>query len=1174
MPAALDLPKRQPQAVSSSASTWAGYAELHCRSNFTFLEGASHPDELVQRAVELGYTALAITDRNSLAGIVRAFAAAKESTLKLITGAEITPADGPPLVLWATDRAAYGRLCRLITCGRRRAEKGACLLTVSDIAEHAEGLLAGLTTHSPPPSLFTAAAASAASPLNSHQATPDPAIVRSPFTSFPNPSSQRQSFPAAQNKQDPDQQAPQQLTAKHLTQPQQEIRSTAASERPLLDYLGQYRDIFGDRCYFLAELHYGPDDEQVLDWMLQLAKQAGLPAVAAGDVCYHIPARMPLQQVLTAIQYNTTVAELGPRLLPHARRHLRSREELRAIFARAPELLQRTLDIARRCSFSLSELRYEYPEELAPPGETPHEYLTRLAEEGARQRYGRVPEKVRQQLRYELKLIADLKYEAFFLTVYDIVQFARSRRILCQGRGSAANSTVCYCLGVTAVDPMETDLLFERFISRERNEAPDIDVDFEHERREEVIQYIYEKYGRDRAGLAATVITYRPRSAIRDVGKALGLSLDRVEVLTKQVDHRAEDTLLPQRCQQAGIDPNSGVGQQLLRFVEEILGFPRHLSQHVGGMVITRGALCELTPIENAAMTDRTVIEWDKDDLDTLGILKVDCLALGMLTAIHRCWQLLERHLGRSVSIDEVPRDDTRVFDMICRADTVGVFQIESRAQMSMLPRLRPRRFYDLVIEVAIVRPGPIQGNMVHPYLRRRNGEEAITYPNPEIQKVLHRTLGVPLFQEQAMQLAMVAAGFTPGEADQLRRAMGAWRRTGLMDRFRQQLVAGMQERGYTLEFAESLFNQIRGFGEYGFPESHAASFAILAYVSAWIKYYYPAVFTAALINSQPMGFYAPAQLIRDAREHGVQVLPVDVNRSYWDCDLEPIEQGVDSGPDQPPTSFSGPARKAPSHAAHTSAANSVSTDQRDPPSSSHALRLGFRLVRGLRQTELEALVAERQAHGPFQSLAELTQRTRISAATLQRLAESDAFRSLGHDRRAALWQSLVPPSSSQPMPLFDSAETEDAPTPRLPALSSQEEVFADYRMAGVTLRQHPISFLREHFQNLGIITAQQLRTCPTNRAVRVAGLVLMRQRPSTAKGITFVTLEDETGTINLVIRPGVWKLYDLIARNSSALIAHGVLERKQEIIHVVVRQLADLATQLGELTNKTRDFR
>ena len=1112
MPAAPELPKRQPRSASSAAVNAAGYAELHCRTNFTFLEGASHPDELVQRAVELGYSALAITDRNSLAGIVRAYAAAKESPLKLVVGAEITPLDAPPIVLWATDRAAYGRLCQLITCGRRRAAKGSCLLTVADIAEHADGLLAGLTASSD----------------------------------------------------------------RHPQKKDSDLTPTQAATRSWIEYLCNYRDIFGDRSYLLAELHYGPDDQQVLDWLLHLAQQTGLPAVAAGDVHYHTPLRMPLQQILTAIQYNTTVAELGSHLLPNARRHLRPHEELRTLFARAPELLYRTLEVAQRCTFSLGELRYEYPEELAPVGETPHGYLTRLAEEGARQRYGRVPEKVRQQLRHELQLIADLQYEAFFLTVYDIVRFARSRQILCQGRGSAANSTVCYCLGVTAVDPMETDLLFERFISRERNEAPDIDVDFEHERREEVIQYIYEKYGRDRAGLAATVISYRPRSAIRDVGKALGLSLDRVEVLSKQVDHRAEETLLPERCQQAGIDPHSLVGQQLIRFVDEILGFPRHLSQHVGGMVITRGTLSELTPIENAAMADRTVIEWDKDDLDTLGILKVDCLALGMLTAIRRCWELVTRHLGRTWSIDEVPRDDPQVFEMICRADTVGVFQIESRAQMSMLPRLRPRRFYDLVIEVAIVRPGPIQGNMVHPYLRRRNGEEVITYPNPEIQKVLHRTLGVPLFQEQAMQLAMVAAGFTPGEADQLRRAMGAWRRTGLMDRFRQKLMTGMLERGYTTEFAESLFQQIRGFGEYGFPESHAASFAILAYVSAWIKYYYPAVFTAALINSQPMGFYAPAQLIRDARDHGVCVLPIDINRSTWNCDLEPLSTDSSRNSDPPIASTMTPDPIAVSAAGRQMKPPpaSIPGSESTHATAGHALRLGFRLVRGLRETEIAALVKEREANGPFRSLAELTQRTRISAATVQRLAEADAFQSLGQDRRAALWQSLVPPAGTHPMPLFDAEETDDIPAPTLPALSSQEEVFADYRYAGVTLRQHPVAFVREELKKLGIITAQQLRAYPTNRAVRVAGLVLMRQRPSTAKGITFVTLEDETGTVNLVIRPGVWKHYDLIARQSSALIAHGLLERKHEIIHVVVRQLADLATQLGELTNKTRDFR
>ncbi|MEO8497203.1 MAG: error-prone DNA polymerase, partial [Planctomycetota bacterium] len=837
--------KRRPQSaikIDSSASRKLSYAELHCRTNFSFLEGASHADELVNRAIELGYSALAITDRHSLAGVVRAHAAAKDSNLKLLIGAEIVPADAAPIVLLATDRAAYGRLARLLTLGRRRAPKGECELTIDDIAQHSEGLLAV-------------------------------------------------------------------------------VQSSHHAER---DGYFEYRDIFADRCSLLAELHYGTNDAERLEQLVQLSQQTGLPLVAAGDVHYHVPQRMVLQHVLTAIRHGTTVEALGDRLLPNAERHLRTLDEIQQVFARVPDAVRRTMELADRCTFSLNDLRYEYPVELAPAGQTPLEYLRELTWQGACGRYhDNVPESIQRQLEHELAIIEDLRYEAFFLTVYDIVQFARSRNILCQGRGSAANSSVCFCLGITAVDPTETDLLFERFVSRERNEAPDIDVDFEHERREEVLQYVYNKYGRDRAGLAATVITYRPRSAIRDVGKALGLSLDRIDALAKNIDGRSEDTVLAKRCEQSGVDPRSRVGRQLMTLVNEILGFPRHLSQHVGGMVITQGPLCELVPIENAAMVDRTVIQWDKDDLDELGILKVDCLALGMLTAIHRCFDLIERHHGRQLTIANISQDDRAVYDMITRAETVGVFQIESRAQMSMLPRLRPERFYDIVIEVAIVRPGPIQGDMVHPYLDRRDRARRGETIEPicaddKVNKVLERTLGVPLFQEQAMQLAVVAAGFTPSEADQLRKAMGGWRRPGLIDSFRQKFFQGMLERGHPEAFAERLFKQISGFGEYGFPESHAASFAKLAYVSAWLRHHYQAAFTAALINSQPMGFYAPAQLVRDARERRdtpVEVRPIDVNHSDWDCTLE---------------------------------------------NDGKALRLGLRLVRGLQSATVDVLVRAR----------------------------------------------------------------------------------------------------------------------------------------------------------------------------------------------------------------------
>ncbi|HEX2477098.1 MAG TPA: error-prone DNA polymerase, partial [Lacipirellulaceae bacterium] len=743
------------------------YAELHCKTNFSFLEGASHPDELVRRAAELGYGALAVTDRNSLAGVVRAHIAAKEVELPLVIGAEITPVDASPVVLWATDRASYGRLCRLITRGRRQAPKGECALSLNEVAEFAQGLVAGIQ----PPAL--------------------PGVMNHKQINDHDTNSKLHDHPSATRRK---------LKIWNA--------STKPPAEPGADGLSKYREVFGDRCYLLAELHYGADDQARLAELQQLSRTVGVPLVAAGDVHYHVPARMVLHDVLTAIRHRTTVAAAeGTLLFPNAERHLRPLEEIRALFAAAPEAIDRTIEIAERCRFSLGELRYEYPTELAPEGQTPLEYLTQLTWQGAAERYpGGVPEKVRRQLEYELELVRDLRYESYFLTVWDLVRFARSKNILCQGRGSAANSAVCYCLGVTSVDPATCDLLFERFVSRERNEAPDIDIDFEHERREEVLQYVYEKYGRERAGLAATVITYCSRSAIRDVGKALGLSLDRVDALAKHVEGYTHEPKLVGRAREVGVDPASDLGRRLVYCVNEIIGFPRHLSQHVGGMVMTQGPLCEMVPIENAAMEDRTVIEWDKDDLDELGILKVDCLCLGMLTAIHKCFDLVREHHGRDLTLATVPKEDPDVYDMICRADTIGVFQIESRAQMSMLPRLKPRRFYDLVIEVAIVRPGPIQGNMVHPYLRRRAGEEEEAYPNDAIRQVLEKTLGVPIFQEQAMRLAVVAAGFTPGEADQLRRAMAAWRRPGLIDQFRKKLLDGMRANNLPEEFAQRVY--------------------------------------------------------------------------------------------------------------------------------------------------------------------------------------------------------------------------------------------------------------------------------------------------------------------------------------------------------------------------------
>jgi error-prone DNA polymerase len=1087
------------------------YAELHCKTNFSFLEGASHADELVREAAELGYRALAITDRNSLAGVVRAHIAAKDTGLPLIVGAEITPTGAPPINLWATDRASYARLCRLLTRGRRAAPKGECALTLDDVAEFADGLLVGVTRQPPA----------------------EPGVPQVPSL--------------------------------HLTKPPAE---------PGADGLFAYREIFADRCYLLAELHYGANDAAQLERLQQLARTVNIPLVAAGDVYYHAPARMVLHDVVTAIRHRTTVAALeGRRLFPNAARHLRPLDEIRGMFAAAPEAVARTVEIADRCRFSLDELRYEYPTELAPAGQTPLEYLTELTWQGAAERYPEgLPEKIRGQLHYELELIRDLGYESYFLTVWDLVRFARSRNILCQGRGSAANSAVCYCLGVTSVDPATSDLLFERFISRERDEAPDIDIDFEHERREEVLQYVYEKYGRQRAALAATVITYCSRSAIRDVGKALGLSLDRVDALAKHVEGYTHEPKLVGRCRDIGVDPASALGRRLIYCVNEIIGFPRHLSQHVGGMVMTQGPLCEMAPIENAAMQGRTVIEWDKDDLDELGILKVDCLCLGMLTAIHKCFDLVREHHDRELTLATLPKEDRAVYDMICRADTIGVFQIESRAQMSMLPRLRPRCFYDLVIEVAIVRPGPIQGNMVHPFLRRRAGEEPETYPNDAIREVLEKTLGVPIFQEQAMRLAVVAAGFTPGEADQLRRAMAAWRRPGIIEQFRQKLLAGMRANNLPEEFARRVYQQIEGFGEYGFPESHAASFALLVYASAWLKHHYPAAFAAAMINSQPMGFYQPAQLVRDARDHNVVVRPVDVNFSNWNCTLEPRQPPAPQGADNV------------------------------------FLRLGLRILNGLGESVGETIERTREI-GPFTSIDDFARRTGLGQPFIKRLAEADAFASLGADRRQALWHALGQEKKRREMPLFNTleniadpfwvggidaatslqADESHAPpvpgqdgramsSPTLPTLKPYEQVVADYRTAGLSLRAHPISFYREQLDRLGITPANRLVDLADNAPVRVAGIVLLRQRPGTAKGITFVTLEDETGTINLVVHQHTWDRYYRIARGAPAWIVDGKIQTAPQsavpIIHVVAARLEALADQLRRLDVKTRDFR
>jgi error-prone DNA polymerase len=1023
------------------------YAELHCLSNFSFLEAASHPDELVARAAEQGYAALAITDANTLAGVVRANTATKDHPLKLIVGSEIRPTDAAPVVLWAKDRTGYANLCRLITTGRRRAPKGECQLSIEDIAQNHTHLVAG--------------------------------VVPTPH-----------------------------------------------AERLKLADCHRYREIFGESAYLLAELHQGPHDDYRVDWLNVLSRESTLPLVAANNVLFHTRERKPLHDVVTAIRHRRTVHEAAEFLEPNGARYLRPLKDIERFLANIPGAIDRTLEIADQCTFRLDELRYEYPEELAPAGMTPLQYLTQLTWQGAKERYpAGLPDKVRGLIEHELKLIEELHYEPYFLTVWDLVRFARSRNILCQGRGSAANSVVCFCLGVTSVDPERINVLFERFVSRERDEAPDIDVDFEHERREEVLQYLYEKYGRDRTGITAVTTTYRPRSAIRDVGKAIGFSLDLVDRLAKNADHYSRSNDYEQRCKEAGLDITSRIGRQFLWLVREILGFPRHLSQHTGGMVITRGPLHELVPIENAAMEGRTVVQWNKDDLDDLGILKVDCLSLGMLTAIRKCFELVEKTTGRKLTLATIPEGDPNVYDMICEADTIGVFQIESRAQMSMLPRLKPRCYYDLVIEVAIVRPGPIQGNMVHPYLRRRNGQEEESYPNEAIENVLKKTLGVPLFQEQCMQLAVVAAGFTPGEADQLRRAMGAWRRPGIIDQFRTRLLDGMAKHGLTGEFAERVFEQIRGFGEYGFPESHAASFALLVYVSAWLKHYYPAAFCASLINSQPMGFYAPSQLVKDSQNHGVEVHPADVNASDWDCTLNDGQ-----------------------------------------------LLLGMRSIIGLPESAARAVVDAR-TESLFTSVEDLAARANLTPSVVECLANANALASIAMPRRNALWEALAVKPKSKQRTLFDDEVIDESPAV-LPVMSQQDEVYADYKATGLSLRSHPMAFQRERLTPLGIVQTAILAELPNESRVRVAGIVILRQRPATAKGITFVTIEDETGTANLVVHPGTWERFREITRHSQAWIVHGRLERKDNVVHVVVRRLEDMAARLKYLPVKSRDFR
>jgi len=1048
------------------------YAELHCISNFTFLRGASHPEELVAEAARQGYRALALTDECSLAGVVKAHVAAREHGLHLVVGSEFRLDEELTLVLLAPDRQGYAELSGLITLARRRSPKGSYALQLRDFEINTRHCLA----------IWLPADA------------PSETLLRQGET---------------------------------------------------------LRELFPRRVWLGVEFLLGPGEQQRYLRRYQIANRLGLPMVACGDVHMHVAERKPLADTLCAIRLGTPVQGLGTRLAANAERHLRPLARLRRLYP--PALLEESARIAERCRFSLEELRYEYPEEVVPAGTTPAAWLRQLVLAGACARWpDGVPPRVQELIEKELALIRDLAYEYYFLTVHDIVQFARGRGILCQGRGSAANSAVCYCLCITEVDPDRIAVLFERFISKERNEPPDIDVDFEHERREEVIQYIYRKYTRERAALAATVISYRPRSAVRDVGKALGLDPPLVEKLAKSLSWWDRHGDLARRFEEENLAGASRMAAHFMRLVQEILGFPRHLSQHVGGFIITRTPIAALVPVENAAMPERTVIQWDKDDIEALGLLKVDILALGMLSAIRRSFALIREAHGVELDMSRIPAEDPCTYAMISRADTVGVFQIESRAQMAMLPRLKPRTFYDLVIEVAIVRPGPIQGDMVHPYLKRRQGLEPVTYPNEEVRAVLERTLGVPIFQEQVIKLAMVAAGFSGGEADQLRRAMAAWKRNGTLAAFEQKVIGGMLARGHSREFAERIFNQMKGFGDYGFPESHAASFALLAYASAWLKCHYPAAFCCALLNSQPMGFYSPSQLVQDLRRHGVSVLPADVDHSEWGCTLENGSRG------------NGVSRQNGVRDEFPSGNSSLTP---------FCLRLGLRQVSGFNAAAAERIVAARR-YRSFDGLQDLARRALLDRHDLELLAGAGALARLAGHRHQAHWEVAA---IEEPRPLFERAERagagrlQDATV--LPAPNEVVDVIEDYRSTGLTLRRHPLALLRARQPFAGCRSARELQALASGRFVRVAGLVTGRQRPGTASGVLFLTLEDETGNINVVVWRDRQERFRRALLSGQLLLVKGVMESRDSVIHVIAGEILDHSAALGQLRARSRDF-
>ncbi len=1012
------------------------YTELQVTTNFSFLRGGSHPEEIVERAAELGYKAIAITDRNTLAGIVRAHVAAREKNIRFIPGCRLDLQDGPPLLAYPATKLAYSNLSGLLTEGNLRAEKGKCYLYRTDVYKYAGDI-------------------------------------------------------------------------KFVAIPPASLNNDFDFEPGFIKALEEYKDALGDCLYLGANFAYHGDDHKKLFRLSRLGNKLHIPLAATNNVYYHVPERRELQDILTCIREKCTIHTAGFKLHQNAERYLKPAKEMQRLFRDYPEAIRHAKEIADACRFSLDELKYRYPEEITSEGRTPMEELIYLTWKGAHEHFGEeIPEKIRKTIKMELEFIGRKEYASYFLTVYDYVREARSRGILCQGRGSAANSVICYCLGITSVNPSKFKLLFARFMSDERNEPPDIDVDFEHERREEIMQYIYNKYGRDRAGIVATVTQVHWKGAVRDVGKAMGLSTDAVNVLSKSKYEFTDDWLSEKTAPTESFNTKDPHLRKVVELTLQYIGFPRQLGQHTGGFVITRGKLHELCPVLNARMEDRTCIEWNKDDIEALGFMKVDVLALGMLTCIRKAFDLVRQHYNLNLTLASIPQDDPKVYEMIGHADTLGVFQIESRAQMSMLPRLKPKSFYDLVIEVAIVRPGPIQGDMVHPYLRRRNGQEPVDFPSKELEEILGRTLGVPLFQEQAMEIAIVAAGFTPAEADGLRRSMATFKAKGKVSWYREKLVGGMVKKGYTEEFAGRVFKQIEGFGSYGFPESHAASFALLVYVSSWIKCYYPDVFAAALLNSQPMGFYRPAQIVIDARKHGVKVRPVDINYSQWNNTLE------------------------------------------EKDGTYCTVRLGFRQVKGLREDDMQALVSGRNIF--YRNINELFN-VGISLFALERLADADAFRSIGLDRRQALWE--VSALSDHPEGVFSGtpSQSEMEALTELPLMSAGEHVLQDYASTSLSLKAHPVSFSRRRLDKLQVTPASELAKMKNGRSVKIAGVITVRQRPGTASGVLFITIEDETGFANLVVWATVFERYRKEILQSRLLMVTGKLQIEGEVIHVVV---------------------